>query len=66
MIPKDSSLDGKAKIDALCLIFGIGLILFDSNNVDDPQFEIRVRPIKHEPHMFYVNKYMKMIAKELF
>jgi len=66
VIPEDSSQDDIAKMEALCLIFGIGLILFDSNNVDDPRFEIRVRSIKHEPNMFFVNKYMKMIAKELF
>lgn len=65
VIPKDSSQD-IAKMDALCLIFGIGLILFDSNKVDDPQFEIRVRPLKQEPNMFYVNKYMKLIEKDLF
>jgi hypothetical protein len=66
VIPKNSSQDDISKLDALCLIFGIGLILFDSSNVNDPQFEIRVRPIRHEPDMFYVNKYMKLIEKELF
>ena len=48
------------------LNFGIGLVLFDTTNVNDPQFEIRDRPLKHEPDMFYVNKYMKLIEKELF
>ena len=66
VIPKNSPQDDISKLDALCLIFGIGLVLFDSNNVNDPQFEIRVRPLKHEPDMFYVNKYMKLIEKELF
>lgn len=66
VVPKDSSQDDISKLDALCLIFGIGLVLFDSGNVNDPQFDIRVRPTKHEPDMFYVNKYMKMIEKELF
>ncbi len=66
VIPKNSSQGDIAKIDALCLIFGIGLILFDNSNIDDPQFEIRVRPTKQEPDMFYANKYMKMIERELF
>ncbi len=66
VVPKDSSQDDISKLDALCLIFGIGLVLFDKSNVNDPQFEIRVRPLKHEPDMFYVNKYMKLIEKELF
>ena len=66
VVPKNSSQDDISKLDALCLIFGIGLVLFDSNNVNDPQFEIRVRPLKHEPDMFYVNKYIRLIEKELF
>jgi len=66
VIPKDSPQDDILRLDALCLIFGIGLVLFDNSNINDPQFEIRVRPLKHEPDMFYVNKYMKLIEKELF
>ncbi|RLC74030.1 MAG: hypothetical protein DRI61_17335 [Chloroflexi bacterium] len=66
VIPKDSSQYDVSKLDALCLIFGIGLVLFDSNDPSDPQFEIRVRPLRHEPDMFYVNKYIKLIEKELF
>lgn len=66
VIPKNSSQDDISKLDALCLIFGIGLVLFDSSNPNDPQFEIRVRPLRHEPDMFYVNKYMKLIEKELW
>ena len=66
VVPKGSSQADISKLDALCLIFRIGLVLFDNSNVNDPQFEIRVRPLKHEPDMFYVNKYMKLIEKELF
>lgn len=42
------------------------LILFNNSNMIDSKFEIRVRPSKHEPDMFYMNKYMKIIEKELF
>lgn len=66
VIPKNSSQADISKLDALCLIFGIGLVLFDSSTPKNPQFEIRVRPVRHEPDMFYVNKYMKLIEKELF
>lgn len=66
VIPKNSSQDDISRLDALCLIFGIGLVLFDNNNVTDPKFEIRARPVKQEPEMFYVNKYVKLIEKELF
>jgi len=66
VIPKNSSQADLSKLDALCLIFGIGLVLFDNSNVNEPEFEIRVRSLRHEPDMFYVNEYMKLIEKELF
>lgn len=66
VVPKVSPQDEIARLDSLCMVFGIGLILFNSQNSNDPDFEIRVRPIKQEPDMFYVNKYMKYIEKELF
>ena len=66
VIPKNSSEEDISRLDSLCLIFGIGLVLFDNIKPDDPKFEIRVRPIRHEPDMFYVNNYMRIVEKELF
>jgi len=66
VIPKSSSEDDISRVEGLCLIFGIGLVLFDNNSVENPQFEIRTRPSKHEPDMFYVNNNLKLIEKELF
>ena len=66
VIPKTSSQSDISKLDSLCLISGIGLVLFNPENPQDSQFEIRVRPIKHEPDMFFANKNIKLIEKELF
>jgi len=66
VVPKQSTEEDISRLDSLCLIFGIGLVLFDAKNVNDPKFEIRVRPTKHEPDIFYTNKYLKLIEKELF
>ncbi len=66
VIPKDAPEEEIARIDSLCQVFGIGLVLFNSNDSEDPDFQIRVRPQKHDPDMFYVNKYMKQIEGELF
>lgn len=66
VIPEGAPQDEIARLDALCQVFGIGLILFDSSAPDDPKFNIRVRPRKQEPDMFYVNKYMKLIEAEMF
>jgi hypothetical protein len=66
VIPVNAPQDEIDRIDSLCQVFGIGLVLFDSNDPEDPDFQIRVRPQKHDPDMFYVNKYMKQIEGELF
>jgi hypothetical protein len=66
VMPLDSSEGDIARLDALCRIFGIGLILFDSKSPEDPDFQIRVRAAKDEPDMFYINKNMKLIEEELF
>jgi hypothetical protein len=66
VVPKNSPEEDIARLDALGRIFGIGLILLDASSPKQPQFEIRVRATKHEPDMFYVNKYMKLVEDELF
>lgn len=66
VIPRNSPEADISRLDALCLIFGIGLVLFDSSNTNEPQFDIKVRPLKHDPDMFYVNENMKWIEDELF
>ncbi|MFP3158657.1 MAG: hypothetical protein RXR65_02645 [Hydrogenobaculum sp.] len=57
VIPKKAEKD-VARIESLCLRFGIGLILFDRENPENPKFEIRTRAIKQEPDYFYVNEYL--------
>jgi hypothetical protein len=66
VVPKDSPPDDMSKLDALCQIFGIGLVLFDSVRVGQPGFEIRVRPQRHEPDMFHMNRCMREVEAELF
>ena len=55
-----------SRLDSLCQIFGIGLVVFDASNPVTPDFRINVRPTRHEPDMFYTNKNMALIEKELF
>lgn len=66
VVPESSSEDDIAKLDSLALIFGIGLVLYNSENPKNPDFKIKTRPQKHEPDMFYVNKNLKLIESELF
>jgi hypothetical protein len=66
VVPKSSGADDISKLDALCQIFGIGLVLFDSSSTAQPNFEIRARPLRHEPDMFHMNRCMKEVESELF
>jgi len=70
VIPRDSRMVDIKRIEALCLKFGIGLILFNKNKKENPEFEILTRAMKSEPDYYYLNKYLKLIdddiAKDLF
>ena len=66
VVPSNSQLDDITRLDTLCRQFGLGLILFDETNVEDPNYEIRARAVKHEPDMFFVNKNLKLIEDKLF
>lgn len=66
VVPNNSSEDDVSRLDSLARIFGIGLILFDATNKAQPRYEIRARAARHEPDMFYVNRYLKLIEDELF
>lgn len=66
VVPQNASDEDVSRLDALARIFGIGFILFDADTPTTPSFAIRVRASRHEPDMFYVNKYLKLIEGELF
>lgn len=63
VIPKEAERD-VSRIESLCSRFGIGLILFDKNNPQNPNFEIRTRAIKSEPDYFYVNEYLRRLGRD--
>jgi hypothetical protein len=65
-VPAQAPQDEVSRLDSLCQVFGIGLVLFDSANPADPAFTIRVRPKKQEPDLFYANRYMKLIENLMF
>jgi len=66
VIPRQSQKEEISRLDSLCQIFGIGLVTFDAENPSNPDFRIQVRPARHEPDLFYTNKYMALIERELF
>ena len=54
--PSSMITEDQERIEALCILFGIGLILFDLNP-QSPNFRIRVRAQRYNPDMFYVNEF---------
>jgi hypothetical protein len=66
VVSRKSPDDEVSRLDSLCQVFGIGLVLFDSDSPKDPRYSIRVRPRLQQPDLFYANKYMKLIESELF
>jgi len=65
VIPRSAQPEDIGRLDALCTIFGIGLILFDASQPSNPDFQIRVRAHRHEPDAFYVNQNVRLIADQL-
>jgi hypothetical protein len=66
VVPQHSADEEISRLDSLCQIFLIGLVTFDSESPSNPEFRIRVRPGRHDPDLYYTNKYMAKIEKELF
>ena len=66
VVPFSATQEDRSRLDSLCQIFGIGFVLFDAQRPEDPKFEIRVRPKKQDPDIFYTNKHLKVIESELF
>ena len=64
VIPQDSNETDKSRLESLCSRFGIGLITFNRNNKENPNFQIRTRAIKSEPDYFYVNEYLRRLDPE--
>lgn len=63
VVPKQAQLE-IPRLESLCMRFGIGLILFNNENIQEPAFEIRTRALKSEPDYYYVNMYIQRLTKE--
>jgi len=66
VVPREAPTDELTRLDSLCQIFGIGLVTFDAKSPAAPDFRLIIRPTKHEPDLFYTNRYVSHIEKELF
>jgi hypothetical protein len=59
-MPTSLSEEDQSRLESLCMLFGVGLVLFDLNK-EAPQFSIRVRAQRFSPDMFYVNEFAERL-----
>ncbi len=63
-IPEQAGQEAISRLESLCILFGIGLILFNFDNPRDPQFKIRTRAQKSEPDYYYLNQYLRRLPED--
>jgi hypothetical protein len=61
-MPIAMTLEDLSRLEALCMLFGVGLVLFELKP-DKPNFQIRVRAQKFTPDMFYVNEFAERLKE---
>jgi hypothetical protein len=61
-MPNSIALEDLSRLEALCMLFGVGLVLFELKP-DRPNFQIRVRAQKFTPDMFYVNEFAERLKE---
>lgn len=59
-MPTTLTENDRSRLEALCMLFGVGLALFELNP-DIPDFDIRVRAQRFYPDMFYVNEFAERL-----
>ncbi|QID34164.1 hypothetical protein G3M65_00920 [Hydrogenobacter sp. T-8] len=63
-IPEQAGQEAISRLESLCILFGIGLILFNFEDPNDPQFQIRTRAQKSEPDYYYLNQYLRRLPED--
>lgn len=61
-MPSTLTEEDKSRLESLCMLFGVGLALFDLNK-EAPGFTIRMRAQRFSPDMFYVNEFAERFKK---
>lgn len=66
VVPSSAKVSDLERLENLCRVFGIGLVLIGSFDPSNPGFQLRVRAIRREPEPFYVNENLRVVSDELF
>lgn len=62
VVPRESK--DESRLESLCYRFGIGLVVFDIEDMNKPNFTLKMRAIKGEPDYFYLNEYLDRLSRD--
>jgi len=64
VVPRNSNPNDLKRLDALAGVVGIGLVKFNADDPENPEFQVMVRAAKHEPDYFYTNDVLSNFKRE--
>jgi hypothetical protein len=62
VMPSTISENDFDRLEALCSLYGMGLVLFELNP-DEPNFQMRLKPQRLEPDIFYMNDFARRLLE---
>ena len=65
VVPRNSNSNDLKRLDALAGVVGIGLVKFNAEDPENPEFQVMVRAAKHEPDYYYTNDVLGNFKREL-
>lgn len=65
VVPRNSNPNDLKRLDALAGVVGIGLVKFNPEDPENPEFQVMVRAAKHEPDYYYTNDVLGNFKKQL-
>ena len=64
VLPEKISSDLKNELSLLCDFHGLGLVLFDSENLNHPNWKVELKARKTSPNMILLNEFAEKIRKK--
>ena len=65
-VPRNANPNDLKRLDALAGVVGIGLVKFNAEDPESPEFQVMVRAAKHEPDYYYTNDVLGNFKKQLW
>jgi len=65
VVPRNANPNDLKRLDALAGVVGIGLVKFNAEDPENPEFQVMVRAAKHEPDYYYTNDVLGNFKQQL-